>query len=123
MLEVFPQPFYKYIINYSVYFVKRFIKDFYLFFKVFHLFLFQILDKQNNSVYNSIMTNAQKVKMAIAYKNTSQKELADAIGTSTQNLSQKISRDTLSTAELEKIAAALGGVYVSRFEFPDGTKI
>lgn len=71
----------------------------------------------------SSMTNAQKVKMAIAYKNTSQKELADAIGTSTQNLSQKISRDTLSQAELEKIAAALGGVYVSRFEFPDGTKI
>lgn len=69
------------------------------------------------------MTNAQKVKMAIAFKNTSQKELADAIGTSTQNLSQKISRDTLSQAELEKIAAALGGVYVSRFEFPDGTKI
>ena len=69
------------------------------------------------------MTNAKKVKMAIAYKNTSQKELADAIGTSTQNLSQKISRDTLSQAELEKIAAALGGVYVSRFEFPDGTKI
>lgn len=61
--------------------------------------------------------------MALAYKNISQRSLAEAIGTSVQNLSQKISRDTLSATELEKIAAALGGVYVSRFEFPDGTKI
>lgn len=69
------------------------------------------------------MTNAQKVNMALAYKGISKTELAKLINTSVQNLSQKLARDTLSTQELEQIAAALGGTYVFGFEFPDGTKI
>lgn len=69
------------------------------------------------------MTNAQKVNMALAYKGMSKTDLAKAIDTSVQNLSQKLARDTLSTQELEQIAAALGGVYTFGFEFPDGTKI
>lgn len=69
------------------------------------------------------MTNAQKVNMVLAYKGISKTELAKLINTSVQNLSQKLARDTLSTQELEQIAAALGGVYVFGFEFPDGTKI
>ncbi len=69
------------------------------------------------------MTNAQKVNMALAYKGMSLTDLAKLINTSIQNLSQKIKRDSLSTDELEKIAAALGGAYTFGFEFPDGTKI
>ena len=69
------------------------------------------------------MTNAQKVNMALAYKGMSQTDLAKTINTSAQNLSQKLKRDSLTSAELEQIAAALGGVYVFGFEFPDGTKI
>lgn len=69
------------------------------------------------------MTNAQKVNMALAYKGMSKTDLAKAINTSIQNLSQKLARDTLSTEELEAIAAVLGGSYVFGFEFFDGTKI
>jgi len=70
------------------------------------------------------MTNGQKVSMALAYKGMSMSALARTMGTrSVQNLSQKIKRDTLSTAELEQIAEILGGKYSFGFEFPDGTKI
>lgn len=69
------------------------------------------------------MTNAQKVKMALSYTGKTQTELAAIIGTSVQNLSQRLARDSLTTAELEKIAEALGGKYFFGFEFPDGTKI
>ncbi|MCL2061406.1 MAG: helix-turn-helix transcriptional regulator [Firmicutes bacterium] len=69
------------------------------------------------------MSNTQKVNMAIAYKGISLSDLAKAIGTSVQNLSQKMKRDSLSTAELQQIAVALGGTYVFGFEFPDGTKV
>ncbi len=69
------------------------------------------------------MTNAQKVNMALAYKSISKTELAKLINTSVQNLSQKLTRDTLSTQELEQIATVLGGTYVFGFVFPDGTKI
>lgn len=65
----------------------------------------------------------QKIKMACAYKGISQRKLADMIGQTPSNLSQKIKRQTLTAEELEKIAAALGGVYVYGFEFPDGTKV
>lgn len=69
------------------------------------------------------MTIAQKLSMALSYKGVSQAELARNIGTTPQNLSQKVKRNTLTKEELEKIAEALGAVYSSAFEFPDGTKI
>ena len=69
------------------------------------------------------MTTEQKINMAIAYKGMSQAALARAIGTTPSNFNQKLKRDTLSTEELEQIAAALGAVYTATFEFPDGTKI
>lgn len=69
------------------------------------------------------MTIRQKIDMALAYKGISQRELATKIGTSPANLNLKLKRETLKQEELEQIAAALGGVYVFGFEFPDGTKI
>lgn len=69
------------------------------------------------------MTNAQKINMALAYKGMSKTDLANILNTSLQNLSQKMKRDSFSTEDMEKIAAALGAVYVFGFEFPDGTKI
>lgn len=65
----------------------------------------------------------QKLKMACAYKGISQTKLAQTIGQTPSNFNQKVKRQTLTAEELEKIAAALGGVYVYGFEFPDGTKI
>lgn len=69
------------------------------------------------------MTIEQKIKMAIAYKNLSQAELARKIGQSPANLNTKIKRETLTNEELEKIAEVLGATYTFGFEFPDGTKI
>lgn len=69
------------------------------------------------------MTNAQKIRMALAYKNMSEAELARQIGTSPSAFNQRMKTDKFSTAELEKIADILGAVYSASFTFPDGTKI
>lgn len=69
------------------------------------------------------MTIAQKISMALSYKNMSQSELARQIGTTPQNLSQKVKRNTLTKEELEQIAEILGAVWKAEFEFPDGTII
>ena len=69
------------------------------------------------------MTMKQKINMALAYKNLSQAAVARAIDMSPANFNQKLKRESFSVVELEKIAAALGAVYMSAFEFPDGTKI
>lgn len=69
------------------------------------------------------MTTEQQIKMAASYSDTSIAELSRRIGTTHQNLHQKIKRNTLTKEDLEKIAEALGGKYVAYFEFPDGTKI
>lgn len=70
------------------------------------------------------MKMEQKINMALAYKGISQAALARAIGMSPSNFNQKIKRDTFTDKELEKMADALGAIYIpASFEFPDGTKI
>lgn len=65
----------------------------------------------------------QKINMAIAYKGISQAALAREIGMTPSNFNQKVKRETFTVEELERIGAALGGVYTFGFTFPDGTKI
>jgi len=69
------------------------------------------------------MTTAQKIKMALAYKNMSEAELARQIGTTPSAFNQRMKTDKFSTAELEKIAEAVGARYIASFSFADGTKI
>jgi transcriptional regulator with XRE-family HTH domain len=69
------------------------------------------------------MNTEQLINMAAAYKGMSQAALARAIEMTPSNFNQKVKRDTFTKDELEKIAAALGAVYHSFFEFPDGTRI
>ena len=69
------------------------------------------------------MTNTQKIKMALAYKNISESHLARNLGTSPQAFNQRMKTDKFSVNELEKIAEVLGASYSSNFEFPDGTRI
>lgn len=64
-----------------------------------------------------------KVKMAIAHAGISVSELARRIGQTPQNLSQKLKRGSLTTAEKEQIAAALGGEWREEIVFQDGTVI
>jgi DNA-binding XRE family transcriptional regulator len=69
------------------------------------------------------MTNAQKIKMALAYKGKSEAWLAKEIGTTPQAFNQRMKTDKFSTSELENIAAKLDAVYSAAFQFADGTKI
>ena len=69
------------------------------------------------------MTTEQKINMAAAYKGLSQAALARAIGMTPSNFNQKVKRDTFSTEEMKAIALALGAIYNTAFEFPDGTKV
>lgn len=69
------------------------------------------------------MTIAQKLSMALSYKGISQSELARRIGTTPQNLSQKIKRNTLTKEELEQIAEVLEATWRAEFVFEDGTVI
>lgn len=53
----------------------------------------------------------------------SESELARLIGTSPQNLGQRMKTGKFTTRELERIAEVMGVKYVAYFELPDGTKI
>lgn len=69
------------------------------------------------------MNTEQQIKMALAFVGISMSELARRIGTTPQNLSQKMKRETLTREEMERIAAAMGGKWRAEFVFPDGTKV
>ena len=69
------------------------------------------------------MTIEQKIRMALSYAGISQAELARRIGTTPQNLHQRVKRNKFTEEELEEIAAALGGTWRAEFVFDDGTVI
>lgn len=70
------------------------------------------------------MTTVKKIKMALAYKEMSEAELARSIGSTPSAFNQRMKTDKFSSSDLERIAAALGAVYIpASFEFPDGTRI
>ena len=69
------------------------------------------------------MTVPQKIKMALAYKNMSESELARKIGTSPQAFNQRMKTGKFSSEDMEKIAEALEAEYFFGFQFKDGTKI
>ena len=69
------------------------------------------------------MDISTKIKMAEAYARISEAELARRIGTSSQALGQRMKTGKFSSAELDKIAEALGAEFVCSFRFSDGTEI
>lgn len=69
------------------------------------------------------MGNAQKIKMALAYKGMSESELAKALGKTPQAFNQRMKTDKFSSEDLSKIAQIMGATYISEFSFPDGTRI
>ncbi len=69
------------------------------------------------------MTNAQKIRMALAYVKMSEAELARRLDSTPQAFNQRMKTDKFSSKELEKIANIVGAKYLAYFEFPDGTKI
>ena len=69
------------------------------------------------------MTVPQKIKMALAYKNMSESELARALGTTPQAFNQRMKTGKFSSEDMEKIAEAIGAEYFFGFKFEDGVKI
>lgn len=69
------------------------------------------------------MTVPQKIKMALAYKNMSESELARAIGTSPQAFNQRMKTGKFTSEDMEKIAQAMGAEYFFGFKFEDGTRV
>ena len=68
------------------------------------------------------MGMALKIKMILLERNMTLKELGEKIGTSGNNLSNKLSRDNLSEKELRAIADALNCNYDGIFTFRDTGK-
>lgn len=69
------------------------------------------------------MTNAQRIKMALAYTNMSEAQLAREMNTTPSAFNQRMKTDKFTAAELEKIASILKAEYKAVFVFPDGTQI
>jgi len=64
-----------------------------------------------------------KIKLACTLAGVSMSELARRIGTTPQNLSQRLKVGRFSAEELESIAKALGAEFRLGFIFPDGSEV
>lgn len=69
------------------------------------------------------MDISTKIKLAETYAKMSEAELARKMGTTSQALGQRIKTGKFSSADLDRIAEALGAEFVCHFRFPDGTEI
>lgn len=66
---------------------------------------------------------AEDIKVLMIKTGVPHKVLAERLGMSSQNLTNKLKRDDLKQSELFAIAKACGVSYKSYFELEDGTKI
>ena len=69
------------------------------------------------------MSIEEKIRVLLAIRGISQRELARRLGTTAQNLNQKIKRDTLTLDDMRKIAEATGCTWEANFVLEDGIKI
>ncbi len=65
------------------------------------------------------LTMGEKIKIILNRRNMTLAQLAEKIGQSRQNLSNKMSRDNFSEKELILIAEALNCTYVAKFTMND----
>ena len=71
-----------------------------------------------------MVTNQEKsLRGAIAYSGMTQREVAEAMGTTVSNFSQRLNGRGFKDEELDRIADIIGAQYEARFVFPDGTRI
>ena len=69
------------------------------------------------------LTMSEKIRILIKRKKVTISELANLIGTSNQNLSNKLTRDNFSEKELQQIAEILGCKFEGFFVFENGEQI
>ncbi|GKV69869.1 hypothetical protein NCCP2716_23670 [Sporosarcina sp. NCCP-2716] len=68
------------------------------------------------------MGMAKKIKLLMVEREVTASKLAEMIGTSQSNLSNKLKRDNFSENELKDIAESLGAKYEAHFVLEDGRK-
>ena len=69
------------------------------------------------------ITIQQKIDMACAHAGISKAELSRRLGYKTpQSFQTRYDTGKFTQEELQEIAKATGGIYISIFEYPDGTK-
>lgn len=64
-----------------------------------------------------------KIRLACTLAGVSVSELARRIGTTPQNMSQRLRVGRFSAEELEAVAKALGAEYKAEFIFPNGERV
>jgi transcriptional regulator with XRE-family HTH domain len=69
------------------------------------------------------LTMGEKIRILLRRKKITISDLADMIGTSRQNLTNKLNRDNFSEQELIEIATVLGCKFEGFFIFDDGDTI
>jgi transcriptional regulator with XRE-family HTH domain len=69
------------------------------------------------------LTMGEKIRIVLRRKKITISDLADMVGTSRQNLTNKLNRDNFSEQELIEIATALDCKFEGFFIFDDGEKI
>jgi transcriptional regulator with XRE-family HTH domain len=69
------------------------------------------------------LTIGEKIKIIMGRQNMTLSQLAEKIGQSRQNISNKMSRDNFTEQEAREIASALGAEFIGAFRFQDGTEI
>lgn len=65
------------------------------------------------------LTMGEKIKIILNRRNMTLSQLAESLGQSRQNMSNKMSRDNFTEKELIQIAAALGCTYRAVFTLND----
>lgn len=69
------------------------------------------------------LSNGEKIKIIMKRLGITTTKLAEDLGTSRQNLTNKFNRDKFDEEETRAIAAAMGCEVETTFTLPDGTKI
>ena len=69
------------------------------------------------------LTIGEKIKVILSRQNLTISDLAEKLGQSRQNLTNKLTRDNLSEKEVKEIAEKLGCQYDCIFTLPNGDKI
>jgi len=65
----------------------------------------------------------KKIKMALAFANMSEAELARRLGSTPQAFNKRVRTGKFTSEELDGMATVLGAEFVCAFRFPDGTEI
>lgn len=69
------------------------------------------------------MEPSKQIRVALAYAELTQSQLASRLETTPQSLSQRLSKGLFTVRDMQKIAEAIGCEWEAHFVFPDGTRL